>query len=268
MYSDLRIALIQTDLYWKDSIANLAMFEEKIMGMVASVDLIVLPEMFTTGFTMEPEEVAEPMNFTTTRWMKQMAAQTQAVITGSIVIKDGGLFYNRLLWVEPNGKVQKYDKRHLFRMANEDQYYSMGKERAIFSCKGWKIFPQVCYDLRFPVWSRNQLRNGKLEYDLVFYVASWPSPRVSAWDILLQSRAVENLSYAIGVNRIGQDGNGVPYSGHSAAFDFKGDRLVYGGEVEGILQLVINYDELARFREKFPAWMDADNFEFGPDPHP
>lgn len=261
LVSDLAIALVQTDLYWKDRTANLAMLEEKIMNLEQRVDLIILPEMFSTGFTMDAAEVAEPMNFTTTKWMRQMAAQTQAVITGSLVIKDGGNFYNRLLWVTPDGIVKKYDKRHLFRMADEDAHYSMGIQREFFNLKGWKIFPQICYDLRFPVWSRNQVEDRELEYDLIFYVASWPSPRISAWDILLQARAVENLSYAVGVNRIGKDGNAIPYSGHSAAYNFKGEKLVFSDNEEEVLFVILDYKALNEYRTKFPAWKDADLFQ-------
>lgn len=259
--TSLKIALVQTDLYWKDKTANMAMLEERLMNLASDVDLIILPEMFTTGFTMDAIEVAEPMNFTTTKWMKQMAAQTQALVTGSIVIEEKGNYYNRLLWVSPDGKVDFYDKRHLFRMAGEDAHYDMGKERKVFELKGWKIMPQICYDLRFPVWTRNRVQDDKLEYDLLFYVASWPSPRISAWDILLKARAVENLSYSIGVNRIGQDGNGIPYSGHSAAYNFKGETLGFSDSKEEILFIDLDLNSLSEYREKFPAWLDVDGFD-------
>ncbi len=259
--SPIRIALVQTDLYWKDKIANMAMLEEKILGFDQQVDLIVLPEMFSTGFTMDAKEVAEPMNLHTTKWMKQMASQTQAVITGSIIINDKGKFFNRLLWISPDGNMDWYDKRHLFRMANEDEYFDMGKERKLFHCKGWNIMPQVCYDLRFPVWSRNKVTEEELEYDLIFYVASWPSPRINAWDILLKARAVENQAYAIGVNRIGEDGNSVPYSGHSGAYNFKGETLSFSADKGEILFVELDFDSLLQYREKFPAWRDADQFE-------
>ncbi|MCR9016579.1 amidohydrolase [Aquiflexum gelatinilyticum] len=259
--TSLKIALIQTDLYWKDKTANMAMLEEKLMNLSSNVDLIILPEMFSTGFTMDAKEVAEPMNFTTTKWMKQMAAQTQALVTGSIVIEEKGNFYNRLLWVRPDGKVDFYDKRHLFRMAGEDAHYDMGTERKLFELKGWKIMPQICYDLRFPVWTRNRVEDDKLEYDLLFYIASWPSPRISAWDILLKARAVENLSYSIGVNRIGQDGNGIPYSGHSAVYNFKGETLGFSESKEEILFIELDLDSLHEYREKFPAWLDVDIFD-------
>lgn len=261
MTSPLKIALVQTDLYWKDKTANMAMLEEKLMNLSSDVDLVVLPEMFSTGFTMDAKEVAEPMNFTTTKWMKQVASQTQAVVTGSIVVEENGLFYNRLLWVRPDGKVDHYNKRHLFRMAGEDAHYDMGKERKVFEWKGWRIMPQICYDLRFPVWSRNKVQNGVLDYDLLLYVASWPSPRIGAWDILLKARAVENLCYATAVNRIGQDGNGIPYSGHSAMYNFKGETLAFSDNKEEILFIELDHNSLLEYREKFPAWMDADGFE-------
>lgn len=257
----LRTALVQTDLYWKDKIANMAMLEEKIMNLDQAVDLIILPEMFPTGFTMDVQDVSEPMNLDTTKWLKQMAAQTNAVVTGSVIINDKGGYYNRLLWVTPEGKVEHYDKRHLFRMANEDAHYDTGMTRKIFEWKGWKIMPQICYDLRFPVWSRNRADESEMEYDLIFYVANWPSPRISAWDILLQARAIENLSYSIGVNRIGKDGNNVPYCGHSAAYNFKGERLTYTEGHEEIVFVEMDLDALRDYRNKFPAWMDGDRFE-------
>jgi predicted amidohydrolase len=262
MIQNLRIALFQTDLHWQDRDANLAMLEEKIWSIQEPVDLMVLPEMFTTGFSMNARELAEPMNFTATKWMKQMAAQTGSVITGSVIIKEAGNFYNRLLWVDPEGEVAFYDKRHLFRMAREEAHYDMGTDNRVMNLKGWKILPQICYDLRFPVWSRNRTdENGSCLYDLVFYVASWPASRISAWDILLKARAVENLSYSLGVNRTGEDGTGVKYNGHSAAYDFKGENIAFSPDVEEILLVDLDYDKLHQFREKFPAWRDADQFD-------
>ena len=256
----LKVALIQTELYWKEKDANRAMFEELIENLGQDVDMIVLPEMFTTGFTMEAEEVAEPTNFHTLKWMKQIAAQKQALVTGSIVVKEGGDYYNRLLWVYPDGNYGFYDKRHLFRMADEDAHYTMGKERKVFEWKGWKIMPQVCYDLRFPVWSRNLVKENEMAYDFVYFVANWPAPRVSAWDILLQARAIENLAYAAGVNRIGQDGNKVPYVGHSAAYNFKGEVLGHCRDEDKAIIITLDKTALTAYREKFPAWLDADDF--------
>lgn len=256
----LTIAMVQTMLYWKDKVANLAMLEEKIWGIDQSVDLIVLPEMFPTGFSMDAKELAEPMNLNVTKWMKQMAAQTGAVITGSLIIQEKGDFFNRLLWVNPDGKIEHYDKRHLFRMAGEDAVFSEGKTLPIFELKGWKICPQICYDLRFPVWSRNKLTADGLAYDLIFYIASWPDARVGAWDALLPARAIENLSYSIGVNRIESDGNGIAYCGHSAAYDFKGNQLQFLENKDCIGYVTLEAEELEFYRTKFPAWMDSDDF--------
>ncbi|MBN3582585.1 amidohydrolase [Algoriphagus aestuarii] len=259
----LSIALVQTDLYWKDKTANLAMLEEKIWELTEKVDLIILPEMFPTGFSMEAAELAEPMNLGICKWMKQMASQTQAVITGSAIIKDEGMFYNRLLWVTPEGEISHYDKRHLFRMAKEEETYSPGQRLPVFDLKGWKICPQVCYDLRFPVFSRNSWKNGEAAYDFLFYVASWPAARTSAWDALLPARAIENLCYVAGVNRIGRDGNEIEYIGHSSAFDFKGVQIANAGEEGKTVLFTLNAEYLESYRAKFPAWMDADNFTIG-----
>ena len=257
---DLRVALVQTDLHWQDKTANLALLEEKVWSLKNTCDLIVLPEMFATGFSMESALLAEPMNLQVHKWMKQLAAQTGSVITGTVIISEGGNYYNRLLWVLPDGTTQHYDKRHLFRMANEDASFASGTELPIFSLKGWKICPQICYDLRFPIWARNHWNSGNAAYDFLFYVASWPAARISAWDTLLPARAIENLSYAIGVNRVGIDGNQIAYTGHSAAYDFKGERLVDLGEKDQIQVVTLSRSSLEEYRSKFPAWKDADNF--------
>jgi len=258
---DLSIGFIQADLHWKSPEANCAMLEEMISASSIKIDLWVLPEMFNTGFTMDVEDASEPMNFFTTRWMKLMAQKNDCVITGSFIVKENQQFYNRLLWVTPAGVVGCYDKRHLFRMAGEDKVFKMGGERQIFTLKGWNILPQICYDLRFPVWSRNRKKGEELEYDLAVYVANWPIPRTSAWDILLKARAVENLCYVIGVNRVGHDGNNIEYAGHSAAYDFKGENLRDASSEEGCFFITLNKNDLKEFRKKFPAWMDADQFE-------
>lgn len=259
---DLKVTLIQADLYWQSPTANLAMLEEKIWEIEGQTNLIVLPEMFTTGFTMDAASHAELMNFTTMKWMKQQAAQTGAVVTGSYIVKEQGIFYNRLLWVEPDGSVATYDKRHLFRMANEDDTFTMGKERLVKEWKGWRICPLICYDLRFPVWSRNQYLSNedKMEYDLLLYVANWPAVRISAWDTLLQARAAENLSYVVGVNRTGEDGKGIAYNGHSAVIDPKGiQQKSFEGKV-GVHTVILSGENLMTYREKFPAYLDADEF--------
>lgn len=237
------------------------MLEEKIWGIGHEIDLLILPEMFPTGFSMDASELAEPMNLLVTKWMKQMASQLNATVTGSVIISENQNYFNRLLWVSPDGNVSHYDKRHLFRMAAEDEVFSPGTNLPIFNLKGWKICPQVCYDLRFPVWSRNRIIEEELAYDLIFYIASWPAARVSAWDALLPARAIENLAYSIGVNRIGVDGNEVSYNGHSAAYDFKGSKMIDLEEREVIEVLKLNAADLDAYRHKFPAWMDSDSFQ-------
>ncbi len=269
----MNITLLQANLYWHDPVANRAMLEERIFNLDEPTDLIVLPEMFTTGFTMDARVVVEPMNLTTFRWMKQMAAQTGAVVTGSYVVKEAGHFFNRLIWMQPNGQFDTYDKRHLFRMAGEDAVYTAGTQRIVKEWKGWRICPLICYDLRFPVWSRNvsqelnpeqaankQSSGSDFDYDLLLYVANWPAARRNAWNVLLQARAIENLSYVVGVNRVGTDGNGHPYSGDSAVIDFKGDVLFRQADSEVVHHQTLSLDELRAFREKFPANRDADGF--------
>ncbi|WP_093825352.1 nitrilase family protein [Spirosoma endophyticum] len=275
----LRITLLQSNLFWHDSVANRAMLEEKLFNLPEPTDLIVLPEMFTTGFTMAAQAVAEPMNLTTFRWIRQMAAQTGAIVTGSYVVKENGHFFNRLIWMQPDGQFDTYDKRHLFRMAGEDAIYTAGTRRLVKEWKGWRICPLICYDLRFPVWSRNNAsldsnpgqvtkepnQSSSFDYDLLLYVANWPAARRNAWNVLLQARAIENLSYVVGVNRVGEDGNrdggpGHLYTGDSTVIDFKGDVLFRHSDTEIIHQQTLSLDELRAFREKFPANLDADSF--------
>jgi len=252
---DLNLALIQSDIHWHQIDANLAMFEEKIWQINEPTDIIVLPEMFQTGFTMEHEGLSEPMNLTTFKWMKQMAAQKNAVVTGSYIVKEGGKTFNRLIWMQPDGQYRTYDKRHLFRMADEHNHYAEGASRLTVECKGWKICPLICYDLRFPVWSRNV----DLDYDLLLYVANWPAVRVNAWDTLLKARAMENVSYSVGLNRVGKDGKGIEYNGHTGAYSPKGETLAFS-EKEGIIHVTLNKESLDSFRKKFPAHLDADQF--------
>ncbi|MEO1654792.1 MAG: amidohydrolase [Bacteroidota bacterium] len=253
---DLHICLIQSDLHWQDKTANLAMFEEKIWQIDGPTDLIVLPEMFNTGFSMEAPALAEAMNLNTFKWMRQMAAQTGAVLTGSYIVQENGYYFNRLIWMEPDGNYDHYDKRHLFRMAKEHETFKGGDRKIVKDLKGWKIFPLICYDLRFPVWSRNV----DLRYDVLLYVANWPEVRRSAWNILLAARAVENLCYTIGLNRVGEDGKGISYAGDSTLVDYKGQIQEYLGKEEGILSLVLKKDGLENYRAKFPAHLDADYF--------
>ncbi len=255
MSDTLHLALLQLDLHWHSPDANRAHIEEHLRQL-EEVDIVLLPEMFTTGFTMEAAAYAEPMNFHTCRWMRLMAAHSGAVIAGSIIVKENGHYYNRLLWVTPEGDVQYYDKRHLFRMAGEHKVYTPGSHLPVFQYKGWRIAPFICYDLRFPVWSYNRA----LMYDLAIYVANWPAPRITAWDALLAARAIENVAYVAGVNRTGTDPEGMVYPGHSAVFDFKGQPLAQAGNTEETLCVKLDKQALQRFREKFPVHLDADDF--------
>ena len=257
---DLKVALIQSNLHWLQIDANLAMFEEKIWSISDQPDIIVLPEMFSTGFSMDAARLAEPPNSKTYRWMVQMSAQTNALLIGSYIVKSGSSNFNRLHAVTPDGNHFAYDKRHLFRMAEEHKYYEAGEKRIIVNWKGWNILPLICYDLRFPVWSRNTGTNGNLDYDLAFYVANWPAARVSAWDTLLKARAIENLSYCVGLNRVGTDGNGILYNGHSAVVDPKGKNILFIDDKEDIKTITLSAEELNEYREKFPAYLDSDQF--------
>ncbi len=254
---NLTVTTVQTSLYWENPGANLAMLEEKIRNAGTVGDLIVLPEMFTTGFTMNAPALAEPMNLTTCRWMKQMAAQTGAVITGSIIIRENSRYYNRMLWVEPDGQIDFYDKRHLFRMADEHLVFSAGEKRLIKELKGWKIAPFVCYDLRFPVWSRNTEAES---YDLAIYIASWPAARNMAWNTLLPARAIENQCYVTGVNRTGTDGKAIIYEGNSGIWNFLGEKINDSGHAEVIQTGSLDMAKLQSFRSAFPAFRDSDRF--------
>lgn len=261
MVETLHIAYIQSDIHWEDIGANLAMFEEKIWQIQSPVDLIVLPEMFSTGFSMKARELAEPMNSRTFRWMKQMAAQTGSVIMGSYIVTENGNFYNRLFMVYPDGTFVTYDKYHLFGLAGETEQYTAGNKRVIAQVKGWRIFPQICYDLRFPVFSRSRKQPDNLyEYDLIVYVASWPKARVHAWDNLLQARAIENLTYCVGVNRVGTDGGGYEYPGHSLVIDYLGHPFNSPNTEEEIKIFQLEREPLLKFRSRFPFQQDADDF--------
>jgi omega-amidase len=259
---DLKITIIQSDLHWEDVGANLAMFEEKIWQIGGPTDVIVLPEMFTTGFTMNASRLAEMMNLRTFKWMKQIASQTGALVMGSFIANVHERFYNRLLWMEPDGRFKTYDKRHLFRMAKEHHVYTPGESLLIGHWKGWGICPLICYDLRFPVWSRNRwdASQKKASYDVMIYVANWPKVRNTAWEALLKARAIENLSYVVGVNRVGNDGNSIEYTGHSTIIGPKGENLFTMEGIEAIRTTILSADSLQSYRDKFPSWMDADDF--------
>lgn len=252
---DLNLTLIQADLHWQNPAANYALYDELIDESGGSSDLIVLPEMFTTGFTMNAADNFEDINGPSTDWLLATASRTGAAICGSLIIRDAEQFYNRLLWATPAGELHTYDKRHLFRMADEQEHYSAGNEKIIVTLGDWRICPLICYDLRFPVWSRNQN-----DYDLLLYVANWPAPRRAAWETLIPARAVENLCYAVGVNRVGKDGNGVEYVGNSMVTDFLGHPTLTTDANAGAFTTTISLDKLDRYRQKFPAWKDADAF--------
>ena len=253
------ISLIQSELAWEDKAANLLQFEKKINSIKEPSQIIVLPEMFSTGFSMKPSELAEKMDGETVQWMKRIAAEQKKIITGSVIIEEDQQYFNRLLWVLPNGNVGVYDKRHRFAFAGEDNFYTAGNKRLITSVNGWKINTQICYDLRFPVWARQQL-NEEPEFDILLYVANWPERRNHAWKSLLIARAIENQCYVIGVNRVGKDGNGIDHSGDSILVDPLGEVLYTKAHIEEISTQTLSKEKLLEVRAKFPFWKDADDF--------
>ncbi len=279
------ITTIQTNLHWEDKAANLRMLEEKINAIKEKTELVILPEMFSTGFSMQPKLLAEKMDGETLAWMKRTAAAKKIILTGSVIIEEAGKYFNRLIWMLPNGTFGHYDKRHLFAFAGEDKQYTAGTNRLIASVKGWKINLQVCYDLRFPVWARqtsppNPLSKGEgekapsppppegeeladthiPEYDVLIYVANWPERRSIAWKTLLQARAIENQCYTIGVNRVGNDGNNIYHSGDSMITDPMGEILYHKKDEEDIFTITLDKTNLNTVREKFPFMRDADDF--------
>jgi omega-amidase len=252
----MKVSIIQTALAWEDPKANLDNFTQKINSINGGTDLVVLPEMFATGFTMNPSAVAENPDGISVTWMKETAAAQDCAITGSLVIKEDGNYYNRLFFILPDGEIYTYNKRHLFSLAGEDTFYTAGTNKLIVEYKGWKICPLVCYDLRFPVFSRNTE-----EYDLLLYVANWPQVRTLAWDSLLSARAIENLCYTVGVNRIGQDGNGHAYIGHSQIIDALGAYIIEPFESDDVVTVTLDKDSLHETRKKFAFLNDRDSFE-------
>ncbi len=262
----LSFTLIQTALHWEDKKANLAMLEEKINSISTATHIVVLPEMFSTGFSMKPEQLAETMEGPTVQWMKKVAAQKKVVLTGSVMIEEEGRYYNRLIWMLPNGQTGIYDKRHLFAMGSENEHYSSGRQRFIASVNGWKINCAICYDLRFPVWARQQKGGDTdFEYDVLLYVANWPDRRNGAWKTLLQARAIENQCYVVGVNRVGPDGNGVAHTGDSMVCNALGEVLYHKAGEEDIFTITLQKEELDAVREKLPFWKDADPFLLIPE---
>ncbi len=270
--STLRFSIIQTSLFWEDKGANLDLLGQKIMGITEPTEIIVLPEMFNTGFSMQPEKFAETMDGPSVNWMRRMSAATKSIITGSLIISENGNYFNRLIWMLPNGQFGFYDKRHLFAFAGEDQHYTPGNKRLIASVKGWKINLQICYDLRFPVWARQSpaIINNDVEksssnemapeYDVLLYVANWPEKRSHAWKTLLTARAIENQCFTIGVNRVGLDGNNIAHSGNSMIVGPLGEVLYHCAYEEDIFHISLQKDEIDNTRSKFPFWKDADFF--------
>ncbi len=258
--SSLTITTIQTSLHWEDKKANLEMLGQKIRSISERTEVVILPEMFSTGFSMKPAQLAETMDGPTLQWMKQIASEKKIILTGSFIAEEAGHFYNRLVWMLPNGQYGTYDKRHLFAFAGEDQHYSSGANRFIASVKGWKINLLVCYDLRFPVWARQQLQPEGPEYDVLIYVANWPERRSHAWKTLLQARAIENQCYVVGVNRTGNDGNNIYHSGDSMVIDPLGDVLYHKKDEEDIFTITLEKQDLINTREKLPFLKDADGF--------
>ncbi|MBT3208907.1 MAG: amidohydrolase [Bacteroidetes bacterium] len=253
----LKITLIQSDLVWENREENLKNFSDKISQAEEKVDIIILPEMFTTGFSMQSKKFAEPMNDVSMNWMHQKAKEKQSSIVGSLIIEEDKNYYNRHIWMKPDGKYQFYDKRHLFRMSGEHEHFTPGNKRQIVEFKGWKFLLITCYDLRFPVWCRNTEK-----YDAMVCVANWPEVRKHAWTTLLQARAIENQAYAIGVNRIGKDNRNTKFSGNSVVFDPKGNKLTKSMENEEYIESTeISLNELNDFRKSFPVDLDADKFE-------
>jgi omega-amidase len=255
--SDLKVSLLQINPKWEDKDHNLRHIDELLTKTPFECDLLVLPEMFSTGFTMNPEPHAESTHGQTLAWMQEWAQKQSCLVAGSIIVKEAGDFYNRFVAVSSEGLVAQYDKRHLFRMGGEESHYASGSERIVFSWRGWRILPQICYDLRFPVWQRNQN-----DYDLMVLVASWPKPRQAVWNNLLVARSLENQTYVIASNRIGADNNGIEHAGDSQVIDPKGQIMVHVGEEEGLIHAQLSFENLQQFRTKFPAYLDRDLFEF------
>ncbi len=262
----LAITTIQTDVQWEDKAANLRHLEERIFSIPQPTELVILPEMFSTGFSMRPEALAEGMDGPTMAWMQRVAAEKKVILTGSIIIQEEGRYYNRLIWMLPNGQYGCYDKRHRFAYAGENDHYTAGHKRLVASVKGWRVLLLVCYDLRFPVWSRQTPPPAEpgLEYDLLLYVGNWPERRSHAWKTLLQARAIENQCFVAGVNRIGRDGNDIYHSGDSMIIDPLGETLYHAAAKDEAFTLTLHKEDLERVRQRFPFWRDADHFSIEP----
>lgn len=256
---NISISVFQLDLVWENPEANRSKIDEWLLKINGKTDVVFLPEMFTTGFSMKVSELAESMDGETIRWMKQKSAEHQVALSGSLIIRENNQYYNRLVFVEPSGIIHCYDKRHLFMMGNEDKHFAKGEARIVIDYKGWRICPLICYDLRFPVWARN--RN---EYDILFYAANWPQARTEVWNTLLRARAIENQAYVAGSNCIGVDGNMVAYSGNSQLIGPKGNVISeIADHHKGIVSARFSYKELHKYRTDFPVLNDADYFTIG-----
>ncbi len=259
--SDLTVSLIQANLHWEDVAANLAMFDQKINSIQEKTEVIILPEMFSTGFSMQSERLAQTMDGSAVQWMKQKAKEKNVIITGSLIIEEDGKYYNRLIWMLPNGTFGTYNKRHLFGFAGEHDHYTAGDKRLIAQVKGWKLNLSVCYDLRFPVWARNSiLENGEPAYDVLINVANWPERRSTPWRALLQARAIENQCYVIGLNRVGNDGNDIYHSGDSSVIDPVGEIIYHKAHDEDVFTYTLSRSHLNELRARFPFLKDADRF--------
>jgi omega-amidase len=265
--NDLRVSLVQESTVWHDAPANRELYGARVRALRGGTDLVVLPETFTSGFSNDALARAEGMHDASVAWLRELAAEVGAVVTGSMVIREHDKVYNRLLWARPDGSLAHYDKRHLFRMAGEHHRYADGKQRLVVELAGWRVCPLVCYDLRFPVWSRNRFdpAAGRFDYDLLLYVANWPSARRYAWQTLLRARAIENLACVAGVNRVGVDGNELHYAGDSVALDALGQPLAELGPQPQTVTVTLSGAALAAHRERFPAQLDADAFELRVD---
>ena len=258
---DLRITYIQAELFWEDIPANLEKFASILNGLAGKQDLVVLPEMFSTGFSVNPERIAELPGSRTMVWMHEQARSLGSVLCGTIIIKEGGYFYNRLVWMRPDGSYETYDKRHLFRMGNEHLRFNAGRKRLVIDLMGWKIRPLICYDLRFPVWAKNTYSGDRYEYDVLIYLANWPEVRRHPWKSLLVSRSIENVAYTFGVNRVGSDGNGIAHSGDSVCLDYKGEIISLIPEnTEGVDTVTLSQESLVEFRSKFNIGAEWDLF--------
>ncbi len=260
--NDLRITTVQADLVWENKIENLLKFDELLRGVKrGDTDVIVLPEMFTTGFSMKPAEFAESMNDATIFWLKKKAWELDTAITGSFICTENGHFYNRLVWMQPDGTVSVYDKRHRFTLAKENAFYTEGSQKLVVEWRGWRICPLICYDLRFPVWARNTKSNGQVDYDILMYVANWPIARSHHWRILTEARAVENQSFVVAVNRVGTDANGYEHRGDTSVIDYSGEILLRRSFTEGVDTTILSKVKLENYRKKFGFLADQDAFQ-------